>query len=259
MQMQRYFAVAVLLLTGALGFAAPALGDDWPAGKLRGGVFVNDPGGDNKWVPLARGDVVSDARYIRTTLSGHVELTRGSETIDLAPNTQLRIVDRSGQHFTTVKEDFGQVTVSADVEKVKHFAVETPFLVAVVKGTQFSVISGASGAIVKVQRGLVGVTDLLTRRSVDVPAGEQLSASTAGEVTLSGKATGSALPGEDGVGVVTTTGLVIGTVGGVGNAVADVAGTIGGVARDAATSGAVHDVAGAVGGIAHGLGSLAHP
>ena len=254
--MKKYLVMAALLLA-ALGMVRPALADDWTASKLRGLVFVNDLAGDNKWVPLARGEVIADTRYVRTMTSGHLELTRGTETIELDPNTQLRILDRNGQHFTTVMQDYGQVTIAADVENVKHFAIETPYLVAVVKGTQFTVTSDDHGSIVKVKRGLVGVTDKLSHKRVDVPAGQQLSDSSAGQMLIAGKASGAQLPGED---ATDATGLVPGTVGEVGDVVGGFAGLPPGLVgntHEAATS-IVHDTVGTVAGVVHGVGSLLH-
>ena len=44
------------------------------------------------------------ARYLATLSSGHVELTRGGETINLDPNSRIRIFDKGGaKAFTTVK------------------------------------------------------------------------------------------------------------------------------------------------------------
>lgn len=45
------------------------------------------------------------------------------------------------------------------MENVQHFAVQTPFLAAVVKGTKFTVVSSKTGAEVAVQRGNVEVED----------------------------------------------------------------------------------------------------
>ena len=61
--------------------------------------------------------------------------------------------------------------IEFDVEKrhVKHFAVKTPFLAAVVKGTHFVVRAGADGDSVAVERGIVEVEALDARvRSVDL-------------------------------------------------------------------------------------------
>ncbi len=145
------------LALSLISFTSLAFADDWVATKLRGTVlqFV-----DQQWQPLKRGDIVPDSRFVRTAPNGMVELTRGAETVSLDPNSQVRIFDKGGaKPYTTVKQDFGVVSVEAEVRDVQHFAVVTPFLAAVVKGTRFVVASGRSTAWVKVRRGHVEVED----------------------------------------------------------------------------------------------------
>lgn len=125
------------LAVSLISFTSLAIADDWVATKLRGTVlqFV-----DRQWQPLKRGDIVPDSRFVRTAPNGMVELTRGAETVSLDPNSQVRIFDKGGaKPYTTFKQDFGIVSVEAEVRDVQHFAVVTPFLAAVVKGTRFVV------------------------------------------------------------------------------------------------------------------------
>jgi hypothetical protein len=164
------------------------LADDWTATRLRGVVLIADAAGGTQWVHLNRGDVVSDARAIRTMASGNVEFTRGAETVAVGPNTEAEIVDRTGRRYTTVVQQFGTVSIAAEARNVQHFAVETPYLVAVVKGTMFTVTTDPRGSRVAVARGLVAVTDLLSHLTTLVPAGEALAAAPTGTVTMSGRA-----------------------------------------------------------------------
>ena len=168
------------------------MADDWTASKLRGQVVQLV---DNKWIPLQRGDVVPDTRYVATMATGHVELTRGGETITLDPNTQIRIFDKGGaKPFTTVKQDFGTVSVEAQVQQVQHFAVQTQYLAAVVKGTRFTVTSGKTGASVSVRRGHVEVDDVSNQTHTTLSVGQSAivdKTSTAGSIEVSG---GGVLP-----------------------------------------------------------------
>ena len=167
--MFRHLAGAAVALVSLL--AVPAFADDWQAVKLRGIVLqlVN-----NQWQPLQRGDIVPDTRVIRTTVSGHAEFTRGGETIDLEPNTQIQIFDKAHHQkpYTTIVQQFGTVSVEAQVQNVQHFAVDTPFLAAVVKGTRFVVTGGQTGGSVKVNRGHVEVTDKLNKTHVLLSVGQ---------------------------------------------------------------------------------------
>ena len=163
-------AMVAGLAVSLISLTSLAAADDWVATKLRGTVlqFV-----DQQWQPLKRGDIVPDSRFVRTAPNGMVELTRGAETVSLDPNSQVRIFDKGGvKPYTTVKQDFGIVSVEAEVRDVQHFAVVTPFLAAVVKGTRFVVASGRSTAWVKVRRGHVLVEDAHEHTHVMLEVGQ---------------------------------------------------------------------------------------
>lgn len=177
---------AVLVVTLLAFFALPgvALADTWVAVKLRGAVVQLI---DGDWVEMRRGDAVPDDRVIRTLKTGKVTFKRGKETIDLAPQTQIQIVDKTGKQFTTVKQHFGTVSVEAEVRNVQHFEVLTPHLAAVVKGTKFIVSSGKSGGSVKVTRGRVAVEDQHNGQSVTVVAGQLVEAGIGKDMDVSGR------------------------------------------------------------------------
>jgi hypothetical protein len=174
-------AIAFALISSA------AFADDWTADKLRGAVLQLV---DGQWQKLQRGMVVPDTRVIRTLGMGFVSLTRGGETIELGPNTQIQIFDKAGRKpFTTVQQSFGTVSVEANVENVQHFAVQTQYLAAVVKGTRFTVTSGKTGAKVDVHRGHVEVDDKGDRSHVVISVGQSAtvdSNKTDGAIAVAG-------------------------------------------------------------------------
>ena len=167
--MKRFTSAVIIALFVAICSTVPALADDWLAAKLRGTVLRLV---DGAWTPLHRGDVVPNTDVIRTLANGSVQFTRDAEVIDLGPNTQIQIFDKNGQRFTTVKQYFGTVAIEANVENVQHFAVQTPLLAAVVKGTKFVVTSGKDSASVKVLRGHVAVENLVQHSTVTVSEGQ---------------------------------------------------------------------------------------
>jgi hypothetical protein len=177
-------ALAALLGLAALPSAASA--DDWLAAKLRGGVVVEQ---DGRWVPLHRGDIVSDARSIKTLAGGVVEFTRDGEVINVAPNSQIQIHDRIGQRYTTVTETTGTIAIEANVENVRHFEVDTPLLVAVVKGTKFTVTTNGKRSRVRVTRGKVGVEDLHSHTHVDVLVNQTATVGIDQPLTVGGSGT----------------------------------------------------------------------
>jgi hypothetical protein len=144
---------------------------------------------DGQWEPLERGDIVSDDRVLRTLMNGRAELQRGKEVITLAPNTQIQIHDRDGQLFTTVQEYFGTVEVDAEARNVQHFAVQTPYLAAVVKGTHFTVVTTKSGSSVEVGRGQVAVRSSVTGLRTVLSVGQEAKVGVDGTIYVDGAGT----------------------------------------------------------------------
>jgi hypothetical protein len=175
-------AMAVLMGLPSVSFA-----DDWTATRLFGPVLQLVGG---QWQPVARGDLVPDGRVIRTVGMGRATFMRGNETVDVGTNTQIQIFDKgTGKPFTTVKQYFGTVSVEAEVQQVQHFAVQTPYLAAVVKGTRFTVTSGETGASVSVRRGHVAVEDQHDHTHVLLSVGQSASVDTVktdGAIAVSG-------------------------------------------------------------------------
>jgi hypothetical protein len=183
------------ILGAALLAATPALADDWTVTKLRGAAQAMDNG---TWKALTRGDAVPDGNMIRTLADGHLDLQRGQEVVTLGANTEITIADKTGQRYTTVRQDFGSVEVEAEVENVQHFEVDTKFLAAVVKGTHFIVTADALGASVTVDRGAVAVESLASRRSTTVTLGQTASVARSTDLAVSGGGTLPAIFSPDG-------------------------------------------------------------
>jgi hypothetical protein len=163
----------IVVLTALLAGVSSAVADDWTAVRLRG-VVLELVNGD--WEQLARGDVVSDDRVIRT-LGGHATFVRGEETIELGPNTQIQIFDQPrSRPYTTVRQYFGEVSIEAEVKDVQHFAVQTIHLVAAVKGTRFTVFSDDDRSEVRVRRGAVAVESTDDGSHSLISAGQSASA-----------------------------------------------------------------------------------
>jgi hypothetical protein len=178
---------AALVAAGLAMCASAALADDWTAVQLRGQVLELV---GKTWQPLARGASVADGHTVQTMGTGHVVFVRGAEKLDLGPNTKIQIFDRGGvKPFTTVQQYFGTVSVEAQVENVRHFAVQTQYLAAVVKGTRFTVTADASGASVSVQRGHVEVEDKHDKSHVTITVRQSAridKVQTAGSIALAG-------------------------------------------------------------------------
>jgi hypothetical protein len=104
--------------------------------------------------------IVKPVDSVRTVQTGRVPLKRGEETILIAPNSIIGIpVEKTSGFSTTIIQQAGSILLEVEKRNVKHFAVETPYLAAVVKGTQFGVTVNQSDSRVDVFRGQVEVQD----------------------------------------------------------------------------------------------------
>ncbi len=174
-----FAAISTLVLVGS------AEADPWHVAQSSGSVWF---GSDTaQLVSLGPTADVPGGATVMTGEGARAFLVRGSQTMLVGPNTVITLPDGDSHGITTVLERAGEVTFDVDRQTVKHFAVETPYLAAVVKGTKFTVHVDEHGATVAVERGLVGIQDLATGDTVDTPAGQtaQVDRQSA-ELTVSG-------------------------------------------------------------------------
>ena len=163
-----------MVMVSTMGGWSSAFADDWTATRLRGLVYAIEGG---QWLPLSRGDIVSDDRMVRTAQNGRVVFERDGESIEMGADTTIQIQDRVGQRYTTVQQHSGDITINANVENVQHFSVQTSFLAAVVKGTSFRVLVTPDSSEVMVMRGRVEIRDPAHRTSVTITRGQSATAS----------------------------------------------------------------------------------
>ena len=110
---------------------------------------------------------------IRTGSNGRVLLVRGEASMLIAPNSVIALpAEQKDGLSTTIYEQAGSVIFTAEKRNFKHFQVETPYLAAVVKGTQFRVTLDKRGANVAVLGGQVEVTDFKTGQNALVLPGQ---------------------------------------------------------------------------------------
>jgi hypothetical protein len=129
---------------------------------------------------------------IRTGQNGRVLLVRGEETILISPNSVVGLpAEKKDGLQTTILQQAGSILLEVEKQNVKHFEVETPYLAAVVKGTQFRVTVNAAGTSVEVNRGQVEVSDFKSGQIAQVMPGQAATAFAQGKsgLTLSGSGT----------------------------------------------------------------------
>jgi hypothetical protein len=128
---------------------------------------------------LRRGLVIVVPATVRTGHDGVVDLRQGATMVNIGPNTVLdfpasqergvpveRIVQSSGNAFYDVGK--------RDSRKLR---VETPYLVAVIKGTQFSVSVQDNSTSISLVEGSLEILSPDGGASVDLQAGEMASRS----------------------------------------------------------------------------------
>src|SRR4029453_10490222 len=124
-------------------------------------------------VSLGQEGALKPGDTIRTGRNGRVLLVRGEETILISPNSVVGLPAEKKEGFsTTIIQQAGSILLEVEKRNVKHFEVETPYLAAVVKGTQFSVTVGGGSTKVGVLRGQVEVSDFKSGQIAQVMPGQ---------------------------------------------------------------------------------------
>src|SRR5207247_8998435 len=112
--------------------------------------------------------------------------SRGQEAILVSPNSAIGVRAQQKEGLsTTIKQQAGSILLDVEKRNIKHFEVETPYLAAVVKGTQFRVTVNAGKTTVDVVRGQVEVADFKSRKIAQVMTCQHATMFTNGKTCLS--------------------------------------------------------------------------
>jgi hypothetical protein len=147
--------VSLLFVIGAPASAAGT--DKWVVTQLSGSAQVVHPGLQPASVKvnsqLAPGDT------LLTGTTGRATLVRGGDYILVAPRSELRLPSAAQPTgFTRVIQNLGTLLFKVQHTGIPHFAVDTPMLAAVVKGTTFTVVVDQQRSAVQVIQGVVQVS-----------------------------------------------------------------------------------------------------
>jgi hypothetical protein len=182
---KRLFVVVATVLLTTLHSAVADVA--WKVEKTSGEVWVTREGAQP--VALNMEPALRPGDNIRTGRNGRVLLTRGEERIVISPNSEMGLaVENKGDLATTIKQQAGSILLSVEKKNTKHFEVETPYLAAVVKGTQFQVSVNKAQAQVNVLEGQVQVSDFKSGQQIVLLPGQAAAAlaNGAGGLSLSG-------------------------------------------------------------------------
>src|SRR5262249_54340509 len=136
----RVFAIGIAVLSSAAIAAdndsqAPApqpSQQSWHVSRFSGDVWLVAPGVQQ--ASLNQDAALNPGDTIRTGPNGRVLLTRGAESMMIAPNSVVGLPSQAKEGLsTTIIQRAGSILLDVEKRNVQHFAVETPYLAAVVK------------------------------------------------------------------------------------------------------------------------------
>ena len=184
--MLTFILCALILCSASMAQADDAA--PWQVSKSSGEVWITTAHAQQ--VSLTADTKLNPGDSVRTGKNGRVLLIRGEERIMVSPNTAIGIPSEKRNDLpTTITQQSGTILLEVEKKNVQHFEVETPYLAAVVKGTQFQVTVEKGRSRVEVTRGQVQVSDFKSGQNVLVLPGQAARsvANGAGGLEMSGK------------------------------------------------------------------------
>jgi hypothetical protein len=181
-----FFTRALLACLLALPAAGRALAsppaDDIVVESLKGDVRVVSRG-----APLAArpGSVLALAAAVRTGRDGAIDLRQGDTSISVSPDTQLDFpAQAAAGPIERVVQPAGNAYYDVGPRGNRRMRVETPYLVAVIKGTQFNVAVSADTSTISLHEGRLEIlaTDAGVA-AVELHAGE-IAVRSSGEKSI---------------------------------------------------------------------------
>lgn len=168
---------ALLVVLAAL-FASPAAlavdSGDIVVVSSKGEVHVTMNGADRK---VRAGGVLELPATVRTGRDGSVELRQGATTVSVGPETLLEFpaLEKRGAPIDRIVQPRGNAFYDIGKREGRKLRVETPYLVGVVKGTQFNVAAQEGSTTISLFEGLLEVRAADDSDVVSLKAGEVAS------------------------------------------------------------------------------------
>ena len=173
MGIRKIFAAVLAGFLALPLLSASAEAAEWWIERMSGNVQIHDGG---SWVPLNQDRELNAGDSIWTGRNGRILLKNDQGSVLLAPKSLVKIPAQAlPNNFSVLFQTHGTVSAEVDKRRTRHFSIQTPYLAAVVKGTEFEVGIERKQTSVSVSEGLVGVVDINTGDTVDVPAGFAVS------------------------------------------------------------------------------------
>jgi FecR protein len=170
--------VAAAVCMHAHAAQAP-VGGDIVVASVTGKVEVSMHGAARK---VANGTVVELPAVIRTGADGRIELRQGPTTvgINVASEVEFPATANRGDLIERILQTKGNALYKVGKRGANKLRVETPFLVAVVKGTEFNVATPGTGATISLLEGVLEIRASDDSDIVEIKAG-QMAVKNAGD------------------------------------------------------------------------------
>ena len=192
--------MALSLALAAL-FAAPAHAldtGDIVVESIKGEVRVTMNGAER---PVRAGGVLELPATIDTGRDGAIELRQGATTLSVGPETRLEFpaLEKRGGPIDRIVQPRGNAFYSIGKREGRRLRVETPYLVGVVKGTQFNVAAQDESTTISLFEGLLEIHASDESSVIDLKAGEIASRKRGGKaISVITMDTGKAPPTQRG-------------------------------------------------------------
>jgi hypothetical protein len=168
-------AIAALPLLVAILFVSPAAvavdsGDIVVVG-IKGEVHFTVNGAARA---MRAGGVLEPPATLRTGRDGTVELKQGATTVSVGPDTLLEFpaLEKRGAPIDRILQPRGNAFYDIGKREGRKLRIETPYLVGVVKGTQFNIAVQDDATTISLFEGLLEVRAADDSAVVDLNAGE---------------------------------------------------------------------------------------
>jgi len=167
-------SMAALSLVIAMCTAHPAFAldsGDIVVASIKGEVHIAIRGTETR---LRAGAVLELPATVRTGRDGAVELRQGATSISVGPETLLEFpaLATPGGSIDRIVQPRGTAFYNVGKRGGRKLRIETPFLVGVVKGTQFSVVAQDHATNISLFEGLLEVRSADDSDVIDLHAGE---------------------------------------------------------------------------------------
>tara|TARA_R110002096_G_scaffold9537_3_gene37677 strand:- start:1442 stop:2311 length:870 start_codon:yes stop_codon:yes gene_type:complete len=177
------YIFSFILLTGILVNSFYAIHADdlrkniWRVAAVQGNVFTTsgDINAEDK-KQLVADDYINLPALVITGNQSTVELKRNDDSITVAQNSIIKLIpDNSEDSRAIIKQEKGSVLYNIVKRFNKNFKVITPYLIAGVKGTIFTVSVDNTQASVELSEGLLEITSSISDEKILLTAGNTVT------------------------------------------------------------------------------------